>query len=431
MKRPGNYKTKLRRKRRSKMRRRRLLFFLLALMIVAAISFLIYTKFVVAPKTAMPQVVEYRDVVKGKGYLIFDEKVVFTKANGIAIYNVQEGKKVAKNVAVADINVMNDNSKVKDQLIRIQAAIDFKNDSSNEEEKEDKQREDETVIRNIQRFIRDEDYEKLVSSINTLDLSTKHTVNVSELNELLKLSISDLEEEKEKLTEKIASTSNDYKSPISGIVSYTFDDFKKDLSLELPDETFTADYLKKVNVTEIMRGKSKVKEKRAFFRCIGDTFYKIALPIDDVRLLSPYVGKFVPVRIGKVMTQAYVKEINEDDSGTVAILELKDHLQQVYVPRNQKVVVIKDTLPAVKVPKEAVVKGKKGQMGVYVNAVRHFVKFIPVDVLAVRGNYAILSLGDSKQTVAVSGGKRGKTIRPNDEIITEPKKVNRDKIVYQ
>ena len=114
MKRPGNYKTKLRRKRRSKMRRRRLLFFLLALMIVAAISFLIYTKFVVAPKTAMPQVVEYRDVVKGKGYLIFDEKVVFTKANGIAIYNVQEGKKVAKNVAVADINVMNDNSKVKD-----------------------------------------------------------------------------------------------------------------------------------------------------------------------------------------------------------------------------------------------------------------------------------------------------------------------------
>ena len=430
MKRPPNYKMKLRQKRRAKMRRRRLLFYLLVLSLLAAVSFVLYNKFVLAPKTAVPQVVEYRDVVKGEGYLLLDEEIVFTKANGIAIYNVQEGKKVPKNVAVADINVMNDNSKVKDQLIRIQAAIDFKNDSSNDEAEEEMQREDETVIRNIQRFIRDKDNEKLVSSINTLDLSTKHTVNVSELNELLKLSISDLEEEKEKLTEKIASTSSDYKSPISGIVSYTFDDIKKDLSIHLPDETFTAEYLKNVNVGTITRGKSKVSEKKAFFRCIGDTFYKIALPIDDPRLMNAYIGKTVPIRIGKVMTEAYVKGINEDESGTVAILELRDHLQQVYVPRKQKAVIIKNTLPAIKVPKEAIVKNKIGQEGVYVNAVRHFVKFVPVDVLAVRGDYAILNLGDSKQTIAASGGDRVKTLRRYDEVIIEPNKVDREKIVY-
>ena len=431
MKPSSNYKAKLRRKRRGKMRRRRILFYLLVLLLLATISYVLYNKFVLAPKTTEPQIVEYRDVVKGEGYLLFDEEIVFTKANGIAIYNVQEGKKVPKNAAVADINVMNDNSKVKDQLIRIQAAIDFKNDSSDDQAREEEHREDETVIRNIQRFIRDKDNEKLVSSINTLDLSTKHTVNVSELNELLKLSISDLEEEKEKLTEKIGSTSSDYKSPLSGIVSYTFDDIKKDLSLNLPDETFTAEYLKNVNVGSITRGKSKVIEKKAFFRCIDNTFYKIALPVDDARLMNDAIGKYVPVRIGNVMTEAYVKGINEDDSGAVAILELRDHLQQVYVPRKQKVVVIKETSPAVKIPKEAIVKDKDRRNGVYVNAVRHFVKFVPVDVLTVEGNYAILNLGDSEQTIAAPDGDRIKTLRCNDDVIIEPQKVDRQKIVYQ
>lgn len=138
----------------------------------------------------------FRDVVRGDGYLLFDEETIFTKASGTAVYNVREGKKVPKGFRVADINVMNDNSKVKDQLIRIQAAIDFKNDRTSEKSKDRINEEDENVIRNIQRFIRDEDYEKLISSINTLDLSTKHTVNVSELNELLKLSIPELEEKK-------------------------------------------------------------------------------------------------------------------------------------------------------------------------------------------------------------------------------------------
>lgn len=187
---------KIRRRQNRKKKRRRLLLVLLLLLILSGGGYSIYYRLVCAPKTEQPQEVCFRDVVRGDGYLLFDEETIFTKASGTAVYNVREGKKVPKGFRVADINVMNDNSKVKDQLIRIQAAIDFKNDRTSEKSKDRINEEDENVIRNIQRFIRDEDYEKLISSINTLDLSTKHTVNVSELNELLKLSIPELEEKK-------------------------------------------------------------------------------------------------------------------------------------------------------------------------------------------------------------------------------------------
>lgn len=425
-----NYKRVIHAKRRAKRRRRRLLFYFLLLVFCAAIGFGIYQRIVLTPKKSTPRPVQYRDVVYGKGYLIFDESIVFTKANGIAVYNVEEGKKVPKGYHVADINVVNDNSKVKDQLIRIQAAIDFKNDSVDDEPKEDAIEEDEAVIRSIQRFIRDEDYEKLVSSINTLDLSTKHTVNVSELNELLKLSIPALEEQKDILTERIASTHSDYEAPLSGIVSYTFDDIQKKLSLEQPDEVFTRSYLEEVRVGTVKRGQNRVKEDKAFFRSIGDTHYKIALPIDDPRLIESYVGETLPVRIGKVHTEAYVRQVNVDESGSVVILELKDKLKAIYVPRRQEVTLFKDTLPALKVPKEALVRDRNGNKGVYVDAVRKFVKFVPVEVLTEREDFAVLSVGDDEHRVKLKSGKMIKTILPTDEIVVEPKKVDRKHIVY-
>ncbi|MDD7363744.1 MAG: HlyD family efflux transporter periplasmic adaptor subunit [Peptoniphilus sp.] len=420
----------IRKRRQAKMRRRRLLFYALLLIVIGSVAFAVYSRVVLSAKKTTPQLVEYRDVVRGDGYLLFKEKIVFTKANGIAIYNVEEGKKVPKGYSVADINVMNDNSKIKDQLIRIQAAIDFKNDSSGDDRDSGAEREDENVIRNIQRFIRDEDYEKLVSSINTLDLSTKHTVNVSELNELLKLSIPELEERKDELTERIASTNSDYKAPMSGVVSYTFDDFKGQLSMDHDDEIFTPSYLDEVHVADVRRGGSKVSEKKAFFRSIDDTDYKIALPIDDARLLDAHVGETLAVRIGRVNTEASVVRVNTDASGSVAILELRDHLQQLYLPRRQKVTVIKDTLPALKIPKKALVRDKKGNRGVYVSAVRRFVKFVPVDVLTTQDEYAFLSTGDEEHRVTLKSGKTSKTIQLNDEVIVETKKVDPDKIVY-
>lgn len=290
--------------------------------------------------------------------------------------------------------------------------------------------EDENVIRNIQRFIRDEDYEKLISSINTLDLSTKHTVNVSELNELLKLSIPELEEKKDRLTKRIASTSADYVAPESGIVSYTFDDFKKALSLEKDEDTFTRAYLKGVSTESLTRGKNRVKEGQAFFRTICDTAYKIALPIADARLVKDEMGKTVTVRIGKVMTEARVESVVGDESEPVAILSLQDKLQEVYRPRKQKTTIIKSESPALKIPKTAIVTGKHGESGVYVDAVRRFVTFVPVDVLSVREKDAYISMGDDKAMIKNKKGKDVSTLRPTDQVIVEPKKVRRDKIVY-
>lgn len=426
----SNVRKKIRRRQNRKKKRRRLLLVLLLLLILAGGGYSVYYRLVCAPKTEQPQEVCFRDVVRGDGYLLFDEETIFTKASGTAVYNVREGKKVPKGFRVADINVMNDNSKVKDQLIRIQAAIDFKNDRTSEKSKDRINEEDENVIRNIQRFIRDEDYEKLISSINTLDLSTKHTVNVSELNELLKLSIPELEEKKDRLTRRIASTSADYVAPSSGIVSYTFDDFKKELSLENDDDTFTAAYLSGVSIEPLTRGGNQVKEGRAFFRTISDTAYKIALPVEDARLVKDEMGKMVTVRIGKVVTEARVESVVGDDQSPVVILSLRDKLQEVYRPRKQKTTIIKSESPALKIPTTAIVTGKHGEKGVYVDAVRRFVTFVPVEVLSIRDKAAYISMGDDKGMIKNKKGKEVTTLRPTNEVIVEPKKVRKDKIVY-
>lgn len=426
----SNVRKIIRHRQNRKKKRRRLLLLILLLLILSGGVYSIYDRLVFAPKTAKPAEVQFRDVVKGDGYLLLDEDTVFTKAGGTAVYNVREGKKVPKGFRVADINVMNDNSKVKDQLIRIQAAIDFKNDRTSEKSEDSVDEEYENVIRNIQRFIRDEDYEKLVSSINTLDLSTKHTVNVSELNELLKLSIPALEEQKDVLTERIASTSADYTAPSSGIISYTFDDLKKELSLEKDDETFTRSYLKSVDVAPLKRGKNHVEEDRAFFRSICDTRYKIALPIDDERLVKDQLNQIVTVRIGKVYTQAQVEKVLRDEKGAVVILNLQDKLQEVYTPRRQKITIIKSQSKALKIPTSAIVKGKNGEDGVYVDEIRRFVSFVPVRVLSVRDKVAYISMGGKDGTIKNKKGKYVTTVQPNDDVIVEPKKVEKNKIVY-
>lgn len=426
----SNVRKIIRHRQNRKKKRRRLLLLILLLLILSGGVYSIYDRLVFAPKTAKPAEVQFRDVVKGDGYLLLDEDTVFTKAGGTAVYNVREGKKVTKGFRVADINVMNDNSKVKDQLIRIQAAIDFKNDRTSEKSEDSVDEEYENVIRNIQRFIRDEDYEKLVSSINTLDLSTKHTVNVSELNELLKLSIPALEEQKDVLTERIASTSADYTAPSSGIISYTFDDLKKELSLEKDDETFTRSYLKSVDVAPLKRGKNHVEEDRAFFRSICDTRYKIALPIDDERLVKDQLNQIVTVRIGKVYTQAQVEKVLRDEKGAVVILNLQDKLQEVYTPRRQKITIIKSQSKALKIPTSAIVKGKNGEDGVYVDEIRRFVSFVPVRVLSVRDKVAYISMGGKDGTIKNKKGKYVTTVQPNDDVIVEPKKVEKNKIVY-
>ena len=426
----SNVRKIIRHRQNRKKKRRRLLLLILLLLILSGGVYSIYDRLVFAPKTAKAAEVQFRDVVKGDGYLLLDEDTVFTKAGGTAVYNVREGKKVPKGFRVADINVMNDNSKVKDQLIRIQAAIDFKNDRTSEKSEDSVDEEYENVIRNIQRFIRDEDYEKLVSSINTLDLSTKHTVNVSELNELLKLSIPALEEQKDVLTERIASTSADYTAPSSGIISYTFDDLKKELSLEKDDETFTRSYLKSVDVAPLKRGKNHVEEDRAFFRSICDTRYKIALPIDDERLVKDQLNQTVTVRIGKVYTQAQVEKVLRDEKGAVVILNLQDKLQEVYTPRRQKITIIKSQSKALKIPTSAIVKGKNGEDGVYVDEIRRFVSFVPVRVLSVRDKVAYISMGGKDGTIKNKKGKYVTTVQPNDDVIVEPKKVEKNKIVY-
>ena len=99
----SNVRKIIRHRQNRKKKRRRLLLLILLLLILSGGVYSIYDRLVFASKTAKPAEVQFRDVVKGDGYLLLDEDTVFTKAGGTAVYNVREGKKVPKGFRVADI----------------------------------------------------------------------------------------------------------------------------------------------------------------------------------------------------------------------------------------------------------------------------------------------------------------------------------------
>src|SRR5699024_4551471 len=233
---------KRRRNRRKRFRRRISLFVILLILVVGLFMFFYQVSYA-KHKTVDPQLTIYRQVIQSKGYCLLNEKTYKSKGTGTIVFQAQEGEKVPKDFEIASINLMNDNTQIKDEIIKVQAAIDYLNEDEDPSSKgqglDDK---DLNLIRSIQTFSRDREYEKLITSINNLDLNTQHTVNISELNELLKLDLEDLEAKKEKLSLQLSTTNYSYTADFPGIVSFKINDLKGKFSADDGFDRFTYDY---------------------------------------------------------------------------------------------------------------------------------------------------------------------------------------------
>ncbi|MDO5301263.1 MAG: HlyD family efflux transporter periplasmic adaptor subunit [Tissierellia bacterium] len=381
-----------------------------------------------------PQATLYRDVALGEGYLLLRESTAKTGASGVATYFADEGQKVQRDYIVANVNVLSDHTEVKDELIKVQAAIDYKNDENPKRSPQFTEEEINTV-RNIQRFIRDEDYENLISGINSLELSSARTVSISQLNEYLQKPMKELEEEKEALSRQLATTNSDYRAKEAGMVSFFFDDPRGRLSMDRDPEQFTLENLHNLKLDTMTSGANRVEEGAPFFRIIDNLGYRVAMVIDSYRLIEDYVDGSFTMKFGEgiLVPATFVAFNGPEDGPGVAIFELHDQLERIYEKRHYNLTLIKREVSAYTVPTSALIEDAQGNRGVYVERTRGFVSFVPVDILSETNEEAYIRSGNKGTIEREVDGKTVQvaTVNSFDRVVKNPEDVPKEQIIFE
>jgi len=421
---------KRRRNRRKRFRRRISLFVILLILVVGLFMFFYQVSYA-KHKTVDPQLTIYRQVIQSKGYCLLNEKTYKSKGTGTIVFQAQEGEKVPKDFEIASINLMNDNTQIKDEIIKVQAAIDYLNEDEDPSSKgqglDDK---DLNLIRSIQTFSRDREYEKLITSINNLDLNTQHTVNISELNELLKLDLEDLEAKKEKLSLQLSTTNYSYTADFPGIVSFKINDLKGKFSADDGFDRFTYDYLNNQEIKNFETQDIHVKKNEPIFRLIENLNWYMAISISDERLIQDIEeGDILSLSIDSdAPITASVKQVNvQEDGKSSLIMEFHDELAKYYDQRVHDVKIIRKEEEALTIPSSALVEND-GVRGVYVQEVHGLVRFVPVEVIDETREEAYISLGNESDEIIIND-KPVDTLSVMDKVIIQPTEVSDQQIL--
>lgn len=418
-------------KSRKRKKRRPVLFPLLLILLIVWAGYQVLQVGYKKLDTVFPVLTTYRESISGNGFTVLKEKTVNAGEKGIVIFNAQEGEKVPVGYEIATVNLMKDTSGLKDKLIKIQAALDYKNNVSGPSEKDyvitDRER---TIIENIQQFVKEEDFNNLVGAINNLDLNTKHSVNISELSELLDESIEDLEAKKKTLSEKISTNNLNYTADFSGVVSYYLPTTKTDLSFDGNFGKYSYDKLKNLEVNQKYENKVKVEKGEPIFRVIDNLEWYMAVAVHDPKQLPDW-KQGLPVSVSLddgPLLRGNIAEINrKNENSGVLIIQMKEGFEENYKYLSHKAEVIRSSKDAYLIPNSCPVEVDK-QVGVYVQDLHGLVKFVPVEILKEVNDSVYIARGDRDDYIKI-GNKRVKTVGINDSVVTEPGEVEEKQIL--
>ena len=419
--------------RKRKKKRRKAPWFLFILFL-AGIIWIAYQVLQIGYKeldTAYPVLTTYRESVKGSGFSLFHEKLYRAGDEGIVIFHAQEGEKVPVGQEIATVNLMKDTSALKDRLIKIKSALDYKNNVTGPSEKDyeitDQER---NIIENIQQFVRDHDFNSLIGAINSLDLNTRHSVNLPELSDVLDMSIEELETEKKELSKQISTNNLTYQSSFSGVVSYYLPTTENPLEFDGDFNLFTYDKLKNLKIEQESVNKVKVKKDEPLFRVIDNLQWYVAVSLYNSKSLDTWdKGTKVQVSLDDhQLLRGEVVQFNKNDLNSgVMIIQMDEGFEEHYKMLHHQAEVVRSMEDAFIISSKCLVENKK-KIGVYVQDLHGLVKFVPVKVLEENQDSVYLKRGIHENMIEI-GKKSFKTIGLNDEIVLDPGKVEEKQLL--
>ena len=407
-----------------------LLFILVVFLLVRPIFTIGYKKLA----TTRPKMTTYKNVIRGQGYTILNQSQFYAKNDGIVVYGAQEGERVPVDYEIATVNFQDDFSSQKDDLIRIQAAIDYKsNKRSSEKDNYQETPEIRNTIEKIQSSIKDNDFQAMISDINNLDLITPHNVNISELSELLNEPLESLEEKKEDLSKALSQTRSRYVSTFPGVISYIFP-AGKSLNYDGSFDKFTLSYLDQLHFSPIQQSGVKVKKDKPIFRIIDNLQWYIAVSVhNNSKLKDLEIGQEVSLVLNKKEAiKGVIREIKEGQAKEgVIIIAMEEGFEQNYTKAKQNAEIILKQEDAYTVPAKAIVEQKK-QTGVYVQDIHNLVRFVPVKIIAQNEDWVYVKKGDMKNKITIgekNQHKQVQTITYEDNIVLDPTSVQEKQLI--
>lgn len=420
---------KEKRKKAYKLKRLRMLLIPLVLVIL----FSIFTNRKTAKNivTSLPIKTEYLDKVDSKGYLILKEKVYTSQGDGVVDYNVIDGQRVPKDHIVANLNLMSDSEDLKKELLKVQSAIEYKNQSLNPSTSSfvitDKEI---NLINSIQDSLVRDSMQETLLAIETLELNTKKNVDISEISDLINLSNQELEDRRDDLSKEISTNNVVYKAEDAGIISYKVDGLEEvynDENIEKIDYQLVMDNQKSTSLGQ----RNSVKMGDPLYKIIDNFSYAMAIPVEDSKVLKTY-GKDKTVDLlinSKISLKGRVSRVNRtNESKGVLIVALNDKLSELGYDRVQSVSLIESRSECFVIPTKAIVE-VDNQTGVYILELNGLVKFRPVEILSQNEIDTTISIGDEKGNIKNKKGEDLRTLSAFEEVITEPENIEEGEIL--
>lgn len=318
---------------------------------------------------------------------------------------------------------MNDTSGLKDELIKVNAALNYKLNSSNNSENSIS----DFNVEKLQNDLKQNKFSSAIADINDIDLNSKDNISISELTELMKFTQEELAEKKQQLLLSISKSNIEYTSDFSGIVSYKIDGLESYYTIDNLEKINYA-YLQKYNKVTKFESRSQVKKGDKLFKLINNLSYYLALKIEDNKKIDKFkVGDTLSLKFNFETLKGKIIKIEKENNKSVIILSMSDMFNSIYSDRINNFKIILVDKKCFEIPKSAIVK-RNNLFGVYVQEIHGLVRFIPIIVISPTQDYSYVSKGDKNGYITI-GDKSYRTISINDAIIVNPKQIDESQIL--
>ena len=413
---------------------------------IAIISFIfIYLIFRSVPiflantaKTILPVEELVVNKISSEGVIIKNEIVYKAEGTGELDSKIKEGERVPAGIEIANINLLEDTSQLKLELIEIENSILYlsKADTDSEviqAENTEILNKQNKLIETLQIAINLGNYGQVIASKAELELYNTNPRDIVIANKYADQSLESLQQERDELLEKINSNNIRYYTTNSGIVSYNIDGFE---SLYLPQdfENYTYDKIHIENINKDTIDENNVKEGSAVFKMIDNFQWYIAIKIEDIKDIVDYEinqNIWVQLENDEKEISGRIIAINLTDNKAVIVIRFNDYLHEFYNLRFLNVHIIQSKTNALKIPSKVVIE-KDGQKGVYIKEINGIVKFRPIIVLSEDedNEFTYIQRGDDKGYIQLPGLENtSKTVLLYDEIFISTNNIKEGQIL--
>ncbi|MDK2810626.1 MAG: hypothetical protein PWR27_1335 [Petroclostridium sp.] len=329
------------------------------------------------------------------GYIIREEKLLYSNVAGSFDEIAKEGERIAKGSKVATVYKNHVDPKIQEAIKRINERIaDINNNQAkNDIFSEDLQKLEKQISNKINEVINisyDHKSAKLFQIKEDINKILDKKLIISGEKGASGQNLEALKKEKENYENQLRSSKVDLITEVSGILSYNIDGMEQILVPEKINEFKPSDFQSLDNINFNSKTEGKVGQPVA--KIIDNFEWYIGFLMDAKKIYPLKVGDKVNVRfkdIKNTVVDASVYYISSEEKGkAVVVLSSNKYIDSMHEIRKVNIDIIKQAYSGFKIPVSAV-RVQNGKTGVYIIKDR-VARFREIEILFKNNDFAIV-----------------------------------------